>query len=217
MGYGAKVTDSHDLADSVAVLDADGAPLAQAPFADGPLQLAGARLTCASAQHGDWQVRAVRVESGDVAGLRLTGSELVTAPHDPVLLTQVDQGVDLCAALGGGDDAVEDHSELRILVPYDAVVDDVRRRDAEYRTTGMPRVTVRDVPAGYPVVVAIRRGAEPPSIPQMEERKAEGAGKPVRVWRTGSSIPMVELNRGPGGLRIDVRWPDRETASIPMD
>ena len=209
------MTLSHDAPDSISLLDAAGAPVARAPFADGPLQLGDARLTCASAQHGDWTVRAVRAESGSVPGLALTGAALVTAPHDPMLLTRVDQGVDLCAAVGDGEDAVESHSELRILIPYDAIVDDVRTRDADSRTTGMPRVTVRDVPAGYPVVVAIRQGAEPPAIPQMDERPAEG-GKPVRVWRTGSATPMVELARDTEGLRLDVRWPDRATTSIRM-
>lgn len=197
------------------MLDAAGDPVARAVFADGPLLLGGVQLLCASARHGDWQVRAVRAESGGLPGLVVTGAELMTAPHDPVLMTRVDQGIDLCAAVGDGDDLVEAHSELRILIPYDAVVDDVRSRDDENRTTGMPRVTVRDVPAGYPVVVAVRLGAEPPAVPQMEERRSEKGGKPARVWRTGSGIPMVELARD-GGMRIDVRWPDRATASIPL-
>ncbi|WP_029144663.1 hypothetical protein [Microbacterium luticocti] len=200
--------------DAVAVLDALGEPRAWGPIGTGPLELDGQALSCGVVENGPWQVRAVRADSGTLPGLRLTGQAVTTAPHDPLLLTRLEQGVDLCVARPEGDGFVEDHSELRILIPYDAVVDEVRSRDDEGRVTGVPRASVRDVPAGYPVVVAVRRGAEPPAIPQVDEKPRDANGRPIRIWQTGSSIPQVEIAPYGAGHRIDVRWPDRSTAAL---
>ncbi|UUT35639.1 hypothetical protein [Microbacterium elymi] len=104
-----------------------------------------------------------------------------------------------------------------MLVPFDAVVDTARSDLPNGAVQVVPHVTVRDVPAGYPVIVAVRRGPEPPPIPQMREVPVDGQGKPLRIHQTGSLIPEIELAPADSGHEITVRWPDRtrEVVALP--
>lgn len=200
--------------DALGILDANGDLVHSVTPSSGraaTYELGTVRVSAITAAHAPWRLRIVRVEgTGVIDGVAVTGAAATTAPGDPVLPTDVPQGRDLCVAREDGDGFTEQHSELRILIPYDAVVDHTTARGGDGRTTVWPRVRVRDVPAGFPIIVALREGAEPPALPEVNERPTDENGKPLRIWRTGSSIPEVEVApTRDGGHEIAVRWPDR--------
>jgi len=193
-------------ADSVAVLGTGRAPAEWTAIETAQCVLGGTPVTLVRAVHAPWELRITRIDDeGVFPGVRLTGAAL---PGTDLWVTDVHQGIDLCA--GRGTDA-EDHSELRILVPWDG---DVTLVDAVVEGVDgmMPQVTVHDMPGGYPVIIATRHGAEPAPVPQVEEStQTDADGKPLRFHRTGSLIPEVELAPdGEGGHAISVKWPDRE-------
>ncbi|QAY58653.1 hypothetical protein ET475_00615 [Microbacterium protaetiae] len=195
-------------ADSLAVLGAGRAPAEWMPFASTQTVLGGTPVTVVHAVHQPWELRIVRVDTEGVApGVRLTGP----AVAGELWVTELHQGVDLCAGRGT---AAEAHSEVRMLVPWDG---DVTLADAADEAM-MPQVTVHDLPGGYPVIIAVRTGAEPPPVPQVDEGQIGEDGKPIRLRRTGSLIPEIEIAPdGDGGHAISVRWPDkvREIVDVP--
>lgn len=195
-------------ADSVAVLGAGRAPAGWMPFADAQTVLADTPVTLVHAVHAAWQLRIVRVDADGVApGVRLTGPSVAGEPW----VTELHQGVDLCA--GRGTDA-EVHAEVRMLVPWDGEVTLV---DAPGDGM-MPQVTVHDLPGRYPVIIAVRTGTEPPPVPHVDEGQLGDDDAPIRIRRTGSLIPEIEIAPdGDGGHEISVRWPDRvrEIIAVP--
>jgi hypothetical protein len=199
-------------ADSLAVLGPGRAPAEWMPFATAQRTLGGASVTVVRAAHDAWELRIVRVDvDGLSPGVRLTGPALPAADPSDLWVTELHQGVDLCARRGTDAEA---HSEVRILVPWDG---DVTLADAPGDAM-MPQVTVHDIPGGYPVIIAVRTGAEPPPVPQVEEGQLDADGKPMRIRRTGSLIPEIEIApAADGGHEISVRWPDkvREVIEVP--
>jgi hypothetical protein len=170
--------------------------------------LGGAPVTVVHAMHAPWELRIVRVDAEGIApGVRFTAPALA----GDLWVTELHQGVDLCAGRGTDTEA---HSEVRMLVPWDGDVTLV-----EAPGDGMmPQVTVHDLPGGYPVIIAVRTGAEPPPVPQVDEGQLGDDGKPIRIRRTGSLIPEIEIAPdGDGGHEIAVRWPDkvREVVEVP--
>jgi len=199
-------------ADSVAVLGAGRAPAEWMPFATAQTSLGGSDVTVVQAVHDSWELRIVRVDvEGISPGVRFTAPALPAADPEALWVTELHQGVDLCA--GRGTDA-EEHSEVRMMVPWDGEVTLV---DAPAQQM-MPQVTVHDIPGGYPVIIAVRRGPEPPPVPQVDEGQIGEDGKPIRLRRTGSLIPEIEIAPdGDGGHDVSVRWPDkvREVVAVP--
>lgn len=202
--------------DALALIDAAGAAVGWTASADLEDTLGGVTVAYESAAHGDWELRMLRVDEGEgVPGVVFTGNALTAADPAALTVTEVAQGLDLCA---GGDTADERHSELRILVPWDGKVDIVHATGPDGSTVALPQVRVRDLPVGFPAIVALRVGAEPPALPQVTERAVPGTKRPLRIRQTGSSIPEVELAPAPGGgHEITIRWPDRtrEVVTIP--
>lgn len=199
-------------ADAVALLAATGARTEWMPFSGTQTTLGGWPLTLVRAVHAPWELRIVRVDGDGVCrGVRLTGPALADVELDA---TRLHQGVDLCTRRGSDD---EDHSELRLLVPWDG---DITLADT---TTGdragtSPLASVRDLPCGYPVIVAVRHSTSPPTMPRVEEQRTDADGRPLRIRSTGSSIPEVEpAPAGGGGHAISVTWPDnvREVIQVP--
>lgn len=199
-------------ADALAILGPGRAPAEWMPFTSAQTTLGGASVTVVRAVHDTWELRIVRVDAtGPSPGVRLTGPSLPASDPADLWVTELHQGVDLCAGRGT---AAEEHSEVRMLVPWDGEVTLVDAPEDRM----MPQVTVHDLPGGYPVIVAMRHGAEPPSVPQVDEGQTGDDGKPLRIRRTGSLIPEIEIAPdGDGGHAIAVRWPDkvREIVAVP--
>ncbi|GAA3767220.1 hypothetical protein GCM10022240_19520 [Microbacterium kribbense] len=204
----AAIVDSAGLpANAAGVLGADGAVTEWLPWAELDGRLGPVVITAATATRGDWQLRMLRIDStaggsanDAVHGVRLTGHAVPATDGAQPAITDVHQGVDVRVDADG----TPVHTEVRMLVPW----------DGELAVAGgpspLPSATVLDPPTGFPMIIAVRLGAEDPAVPQIEEKSADSGKKPIRILRTGLSIPEVELAPAPdGGHAITVLWPDR--------
>jgi hypothetical protein len=198
-------------ANAVGVLDADGAVTDGMPWAELDDHLGQVAITAMTATRGDWQLRMLRIDGAAndtvhdtvhniVHAVRLTGHAVSVPDGAQPVVTEVHQGVDVRVDADGAPV----HTEVRMLVPW----------DGELAVVGgmspMPSATVLDPPTGFPMIIAVRLGADDPAVPQIEEKIVGSSKKPMRILRTGLSIPEVELAPAPdGGHAITVLWPDR--------